>query len=132
VVGALLNSRAVRVIGPRSALLRGLVVITAGACLIALMTVLVAHVGWVIVLTVATMGAYGGMIANAQVLGLGPHGHVAGTMSSLLGTAQFLGGAIVPPVVTGLLGPVASLPLLMVLASAGALLLVRFGTRPSR
>ena len=130
--GAVFNSRAVRVIGPRAALLRGLSVVTGGAVLIVVTTVLVAPVGWAIVFTVATMGAYGGMIANAQVLGLGPHGHVAGTMSSLLGTAQFVGGAIVPPLVTGLLGPVATLPLLMVAASAAALLLVRFGTRPSR
>lgn len=130
--GATFNSRAVRVIGPRAALVRGLTVITAGAVLIAATTALVAPVGWAIVITVTTMGAYGGMIANAQVLGLGPHGRVAGTMSSLLGTAQFVGGAIVPPLVTGLLGPVVTLPLLLLLSSAGALLLVTLGTRSSR
>jgi len=131
VVGATINSRSVALIGPRAALIRGLIIITAGACLIAVTTILVAPVGWAIVLTVLVMGAYGGMIANAQVLGLGPRGHVAGTMSALLGTAQFIGGAIVPPVVTGLLGPVATLPLLLVLSSSGALLLVTFGIRRS-
>ena len=129
VAGATINSRAVMGMGPRSALIRGLVIITSTACGIVLTTILIAPVGWAIVLTVLTMGAYGGMIANAQVLGLGPHGHVAGTMSALLGTSQFLGGAIVPPVVTGLLGPVAALPLMLLLSSVGALLLVLRGTR---
>ncbi len=129
VIGATINSRAVLGIGPRAALVRGLVLITSGACLIVVTTILIAPVGWAIVLTVLIMGAYGGMIANAQVLGLGPHGHVAGTMSALLGTAQFLGGAIVPPVVAALIGPVATLPLLLLLSSAGALLLVLLGTR---
>jgi MFS transporter, DHA1 family, multidrug resistance protein len=129
--GATINSRAVTGMGPRAALIRGLVIITTGACLIVVSTIVMAPVAWPIVLTVLVMGAYGGMIANAQVLGLGPHGHVAGTMSALLGTAQFIGGAIVPPLVTGLLGPVAALPLMLLLASSGALLLVVRGTRPS-
>lgn len=129
VVGALINSRAVRIIGPRAALIRGLSLISVGALMIVATTIVMAPVGWPIVVIVLTMGAYGGMIANAQVLGLGPHGHVAGTMSSLLGTAQFLGGALVPPLVTGVLGPVASLPLLLLLASVGALLLVLLGVR---
>jgi len=132
VMGALVNSRAVRVIGPRAALVRGLVLITIGGSLIALATALVAPVGWSIVIIVLTMGAYGGMIANAQVLGLGPHGRVAGTMSALLGTAQFTGGAVVPPVVTGLLGPVAALPVLLLGASGLALLLVLLGLRSPR
>jgi MFS transporter, DHA1 family, multidrug resistance protein len=132
VVGATINSRAVGVMGPRAALVRGLVLITIGAVAVCLTTLVMAPVGWPIVVIVLTMGAYGGMIANAQVLGLGPHGHVAGTMSALLGTAQFLGGAIVPPLVTGLLGPVATLPLLLLLSSAGALLLVLRGTTGGR
>lgn len=129
VAGALVNSRAVRVIGPRAALIRGLSLISLGALMIAATTIVMAPVGWPIVVIVLTMGAYGGMIANAQVLGLGPHGRVAGTMSSLLGTAQFLGGALVPPLVTGVLGPVAALPLLLLVASVGALLLVVLGVR---
>jgi MFS transporter, DHA1 family, multidrug resistance protein len=128
VAGATINSRAVKGMGPRAALVRGLVVITTGAVLIVATTILVAPVLWPIVITVLTMGAYGGMIANAQVLGLGPHGHVAGTMSALLGTAQFLGGAFVPPLVTGLLGPVVALPLLLLAASGLALALVLRGT----
>ncbi len=76
------------------------------------------------------MGAYGGMTANAQALALGPHGRVAGTMSSLLGTAQFAGGAVVPPIVTGLVGPMVALPLLLLGASGLALLLVVRGTSP--
>ena len=129
VVGATINSRAVQGMGPRAALIRGLIIITTGAVLIVGTTLVMAPVMWPIVIIVLTMGAYGGMIANAQVLGLGPHGHVAGTMSALLGTAQFIGGAVVPPVVTGLLGPVVTLPLLLLLSSAGALVLTLKGTR---
>jgi hypothetical protein len=53
-------------------------------------------------------------------------------MSALLGTAQFIGGAVVPPIVTGVLGPVVALPLLILGASATALLLVMRGVRPER
>jgi DHA1 family bicyclomycin/chloramphenicol resistance-like MFS transporter len=129
VVGATINSRAVQGMGPRAALVRGLILITTGAVLIVATTIVMAPVMWPIIIIVLTMGAYGGMIANAQVLGLGPHGHVAGTMSALLGTAQFVGGAFVPPIVTGLLGPVVALPLLLVASSVTALALTLRGTR---
>ncbi len=129
VIGATINSRSVTLIGPRSALIRGLIIMTCGAAMVAVTTIVKAPVAWPIVLIVLVMGAYGGMIANAQVLGLGPHGRVAGTMSALLGTAQFLGGAIVPPIVTGILGPVATLPVLLLAASGSALLLVVRGIR---
>ena len=129
VIGATINSRSVTLIGPRSALIRGLIIMTCGAAMVAVTTIVKAPVAWPIVLIVLVMGAYGGMIANAQVLGLGPHGRVAGTMSALLGTAQFLGGAIVPPIVTGILGPVATLPVLVLAASGSALLLVVRGLR---
>ena len=129
VIGATINSRSVTLIGPRSALIRGLIIMTCGAAMVAVTTIVKAPVAWPIVLIVLVMGAYGGMIANAQVLGLGPHGRVAGTMSALLGTAQFLGGAIVPPIVTGILGPVATLPVLLLAASGSALLLVVWGLR---
>lgn len=130
VLGATANTRALGRGGPRSALRRGLVLMTAGATMLAVATAVGAAVGWPIAIIVLTMGAYGGMTANAQALALGPHGRVAGTMSSLLGTAQFAGGAIVPPLVTGLVGPVVALPLLLLGASGLALLLVVRGTRP--
>ena len=131
VLGATINTRALGRGGPRSALRRGLVLMTAGATLFAVATAIGAAVGWPIAIIVLTMGAYGGMTANAQALALGPHGRVAGTMSSLLGTAQFAGGAVVPPIVTGLVGPMAALPLLLLGASGLALLLVVRGTRPA-
>lgn len=124
VLGAMINTRALGRGGPRSALTRGLVLMTLGSTLFAVATAVGAAVGWPIAIIVLTMGAYGGMTANAQALALGPHGRVAGTMSSLLGTAQFAGGAVVPPIVTGLVGPVTALPLLLVGASGLALLLV--------
>lgn len=131
VLGATINTRALGRGGPRSALRRGLMLMTAGATMLAAATAVGAAVGWPIAIIVLTMGAYGGMTANAQALALGPHGRVAGTMSSLLGTAQFAGGAIVPPIVTGLVGPVVALPVLLLGASAIALLLVVRGTRPA-
>jgi DHA1 family bicyclomycin/chloramphenicol resistance-like MFS transporter len=129
VVGAYVNSRAVGRLGARDALRRGLSLMLVGVSLFAVTTVVWAPVAWPIALIVLTMGAYGGMIANAQVLGLGPHGQVAGTMSALLGTAQFLGGAIVPPIVTAGLGPIAALPVLLVGATGAALMLVAWGVR---
>ena len=132
VLGATINTRALGRGGPRSALRRGLALMTAGSALFAVATAVGAAVGWPIAIIVLTMGAYGGMTANAQALALGPHGAVAGTMSSLLGTAQFAGGAIVPPIVTGLVGPVVALPVLLLGASSLALLLVARRTATPR
>jgi MFS transporter, DHA1 family, multidrug resistance protein len=133
VAGASINTRAVGIRGPRAVLMRGLVLMCLGSALFAVATALDVSVGWPIVIIVLTMGAYGGMTANAQALALGPHGRVAGTMSALLGTAQFAGGAVVPPIVTGLVGPVVALPVLLLGASGLALLLVVRGTTaPSR
>ena len=130
VLGAWVNSRAVGGLGARAALRRGLSLMLVGVTLFAVSAVVWAPVAVPIAVIVLTMGAYGGQIANAQVLGLGPHGRVAGTMSALLGTAQFLGGAIVPPLVTAALGPIVALPVLLVAATAAALFLVVRGVRP--
>ena len=122
--GAYLNTRAVGRSGPRRALARGLGVMCLTTAVILVATLLHTTVWWPLVFTVITMGAYGGMIANAQALALGPHAAIAGTVSALLGTSQFIGGAVVPPMVTAVLGPVTSLPVLMVGASAAALLVM--------
>ncbi len=129
VIGAVINGRLVARAGPRTALLRGLSLMAVGVLIIAGLTIVMGPWALTAGVTILTMGAYGGQIANAQTLGLGPHGRVAGTMSSLLGTAQFLGGAVIPPVVTWGLGPIAALPTLMVCATLAALTLTLAGVR---
>lgn len=122
--GAYVNTRVVGRSGPRRALARGLGIMCLTTSVILVATFVGTVVWWPLVFTVITMGAYGGMIANAQALALSPHAAIAGTVSALLGTSQFIGGAVVPPVVTALLGPVTSMPVLMVGASAAALLVM--------
>lgn len=122
--GAYVNSRVVGRSGPRRALARGLGVMCVTSSVILVATFVGTGVWWPLMFTVITMGAYGGMIANAQALALGPHAAIAGTVSALLGTSQFIGGAIVPPMVTAVLGPVTSMPVLMLGASAAALLVM--------
>ncbi len=124
VVGASINSRTVSRLGPRHVLARGLVAMTVMAVLFAVTTILVAPVGWAVVVIVLMMGAYGGMIANAQAIALGPYGRVAGTVSALLGMAQFAGGAVVPPLVTASVGAVVALPVLLLAAPVLALVLL--------
>lgn len=121
--GAYVNTRAVGVTGPRRALARGLTLMCLTTSVILVTTLIGTGVWWPLVFTVLTMGAYGGMIANSQALALNSHAAVAGTVSALLGTAQFIGGAVVPPLVTPVLGPMIALPVLLVGASAVALAL---------
>lgn len=121
--GAYVNTRVIGVSGPARALRRGLGVMCLTASVVLVSTLLSTGVWWPLIFTVATMGAYGGMIANAQALALGPHGAVAGTVSALLGLSQFIGGAVVPPVVTAVLGPMTALPTLLLGASLLALIL---------
>jgi DHA1 family bicyclomycin/chloramphenicol resistance-like MFS transporter len=122
-VGAVINARMVMAIGPRRALVRGTTVMAGAATLLVITAVSGAPVGWVVVGPVVLMGAYGGMIANAQALALTPHGDAAGTASALLGMTQFLAGAIVPPLATAALGPTWSMSAAMLLCAIGALLI---------
>ncbi|HEX5533269.1 MAG TPA: hypothetical protein VFX33_05960, partial [Actinomycetales bacterium] len=46
------------------------------------------------------MASFGGLAGNVTALALTPYGHAAGAASALLGNAQFLFGAVVPPVVS--------------------------------
>jgi DHA1 family bicyclomycin/chloramphenicol resistance-like MFS transporter len=123
-VGALVNARMVMAIGPRRALLRGTSAMIVAASLLLVTAVVGAPVAWVALGPVVFLGAYGGMIANAQALALSPHPDAAGTASALLGMTQFLFGAVVPPIATGLLGPTWSMTLAMLLCAIGALVIV--------
>lgn len=121
--GAYVNTRAMSVMGPRRALARGLGVMCLTTSVILVSTFLHTPVWWPLVFTVMTMGAHGGMIANSRALALAHQGATAGTVSALLGASQFIGGAVVPPLVTPALGAMAALPVMLVGASVLALFL---------
>lgn len=116
-ISAWINSRAVVVIGPRRALVRGLAVVAAAAAVLVIGTLL--HWPLVVIASSAiiSVGAFGGMIANAQAIAMEQHGNAAGTASAFLGSSQFLLGALVPPVVTALFGATWSMGATMLIAS---------------
>ena len=122
-LSAAINSRLVLRIGARTALLRGLFVIIAG-CSVLLVCIII-HAPLVVLVAAALIGfgSYGGMIANAQALGMEEHGRAAGTAAALLGSAQFLFGAFIPPIVTHYLGATWSMGATMVAAALLALLM---------
>lgn len=122
-VSAAINSRMVMRIGARKALLRGLVLIALGCT--ALLVSILTHAPLVVLVATALVGfgAYGGMIANAQALGMDAHGDAAGTAAAILGSAQFLLGAFIPPIVTHFFGATWSMGATMLVAALLALLL---------
>jgi len=118
--GAWVNSRAVMRIGPRRALLRGLVLIGIGSLVLILTAVAHLPIGLTVVAVGITFLSYGGMIANAQALGMAPHGDAAGAASAFLGASQFLLGALIPPLITMAFGFTWAMPATMLAASAVA------------
>jgi len=122
-VSAWINSRAVIVIGPVRALVRGLVIVSAAAVVLVLGTL--AHWPLPVVAgsAIVSVGAFGGMIANAQAIAMDRHGNAAGTASAFLGSSQFLLGALVPPVVTAAFGATWAMGATMLVGAMGALLL---------
>ncbi len=124
VLGAQANAWSVGRIGPRRALLRGLAVIAAASLLLLVAIVRDVPLPWVVGTAVVALGGYGGMAANSQSLAMTPHGRVAGTASGLLGTSQFLAGALVPPIVSALVPGAWAMPATMLIAALGALLML--------
>lgn len=124
ILGSQTNAWAVARIGPRSALLRGLVLVATASLLLLVAIVRDVPLPWVVAAAVVALGGYGGMAANSQSLAMTPHGHVAGTASGLLGTSQFFAGALVPPIVSALVPGVWAMPATMALAALGALLVL--------
>ena len=121
--GAWVNSRSVMRIGARRALIRGLLLIGVGS--VVLLIAVFAHLPlFVTVIAIAiTFGSYGGMIANAQALGMTPHGDAAGAASAFLGASQFLLGALIPPIITMAFGFTWAMPATMLGASGVALVI---------
>ncbi len=121
IVGAQLNAWSVGRIGPRRALVRGLVVVSAASLLLLVAIALDVPLPWVVAAAVLALGGYGGMAANSQSLAMTPYGHVAGTAAALLGTSQFFAGALVAPLVTALVPGTWGMAATMLLAALGAL-----------
>ena len=133
-ISAWINSRAVMRIGARLALLRGLVVVAVGSSIVLGSTIAHAPLPFVVVGVLIAIGSYGGMIANAQALGMIPHPDAAGTASAFLGSSQFLLGAFVPPIVTHVLGATWAMSATMLAAAVLAFVLtvlVSAGARES-
>lgn len=130
-LSAWINSRSVMRIGPRKALLRGLVIICVGASLLAIAVPLHAPLFVIAIASYLSFGAYGGMIANAQAIAMQAHGDAAGTASALLGSAQFILGAIVPPIVTHFFGVTWAVGATMLCAASIGIVLVIAARRPA-
>lgn len=131
-LSAWINSRAVLRIGARRALVRGLVIVTASAIVLLVTTIVHGPLVIIVVSSVLAVSAFGGMVANAQAIAMNPHGQAAGTASAFLGSAQFLLGAIVPPIVTALFGATWSMGATMVVSALLALALTVALTRRRR
>ena len=116
-------------IGARRALLQGLVVVAVGSTMLCIGAVTHAPLWVLIVGSILGVGFYGGMIANAQALAMSRYGDAVGTASAFLGSAQFLLGAVLPPVITGLVGPEWSMGATMLVAALLSMLLAGFASR---
>ncbi|GAB3596529.1 multidrug effflux MFS transporter [Angustibacter peucedani] len=111
-----LSGRVVHRVGPARLLLAGTAICALGG--LGLVAATVTDAGLVAVLP-SLFGVVGGMglvFPNASALALAAHGDTAGSASALLGTGQFLAGAVAAPLVG--LGPDASLTMALVLAAA--------------
>lgn len=129
VLGAWVNTRVVRRIGVRTALVRGLLLVAVFSTGVLVTGLLDLPVWWVVASGVLAMGTYGGMGANAQSLALTPHGARAGAVAALLGMMQFVGGAVVPPVATMVAGEIWAMGVGMATAGVLALMVARLLTR---
>ena len=130
-VSAWINSRAVMRIGPRRALLRGLVIIALGAAALTVAILVHAPLALVIACALISFGSYGGMIANAQALAMHDHPDAAGTASAFLGAAQFVLGALVAPTVAHFFGVTWAVGASMSLAALAALVIVAIARPPA-
>lgn len=131
-ISAWINSRAVMRIGARRALLRGMVIVAGAAAVLVVASVLHWPVALVVAAALLSFGAFGGMIANSQAIGMNHHGDAAGTASAFLGSAQFFLGAFVPPLVTHYFGATWSMGASMFGAATMAFLLTVLVTRRTR
>lgn len=130
-ISAWINSRTVLVIGPYKALVRGLVIIGTAAAVVVMGSIAHWPLPVVVASVIVSVGAFGGMIANAQSIAMEHHGNAAGTASAFLGSSQFLLGALIPPVVTAVFGDTWSMGATMFLAAVVALTVTLITRRSS-
>ncbi len=122
-LSAWINSRSVMRIGPRAALIRGMLIITCGSTILVIAALTHAPFWVVAIGAYASFGAYGGMVANSQAMAMRAHGDAAGTASAFLGSSQFIFGAVIPPIVAHFFGVTWALGATMLLAALVGLIL---------
>jgi DHA1 family bicyclomycin/chloramphenicol resistance-like MFS transporter len=122
VIVTYINSRLIGRLTTRTLLLAGMVVLTAGALILAV-TVAVGDlpVGAILPAFFLLVASVGLVLPNSTTLAMAPHPRVAGSASALLGLLQASGGALVAPLV-GIAGTDSAVPLAVIVATlvAGA------------
>jgi DHA1 family bicyclomycin/chloramphenicol resistance-like MFS transporter len=133
---AQVNGRLVGRIAPRT-LLTGGVLATAGAGVTLLLVVLAGVPGLVALLAplFVLVSSMGFVLPNATALALSGHPEAAGSASALVGSVQYIIGALVAPLV-GIAGSHTAVPMAVVIALLGlgalaALLLLTGGEEPA-
>src|SRR3954451_6351899 len=124
IAGSQLNARLVGRYGPAKLLRFGLLTIAAAAG--ALLAVVVAGglgVGAVLAPMFVIVSSLSFVLPNSTALALSDHAEVAGTASALLGTGQFVIGALVAPIV-GAGGTASAVPMAAVMTAAALAALV--------
>ncbi|MEA2179548.1 MAG: transporter, family, multidrug resistance protein [Solirubrobacteraceae bacterium] len=109
-----LNSRLVGRVRPRTLLLAGMAMCSAGALNLAVAVAAGgAPVGAVLPAFFLIVASVGLVQPNSTTLAMAPHPHVAGSASALLGVLQSAGGALVAPLV-GVAGTDSAVPLAII------------------
>jgi len=117
VIGSQVNARLVGRYGPGVLLERALlVIVTAAAVLVAVVTLGDLGVWPVIIATFVVMSSLSFVMPNSTALALADQAKVAGTAAALLGVIQFLVGGLAAPLV-GLGGTGSALPMAVVMLS---------------
>ena len=117
VVGSQVNARLVGRYGPGVLLERALlVIVTAAAVLVAVVTLGDLGVWPVIIATFVVMSSLSFVMPNSTALALADQAKVAGTASALLGVIQFLVGGLAAPLV-GIGGTGSAVPMAVVMLS---------------
>src|SRR4051794_4216470 len=117
VAGSQINARLVGRFGPGVLLRRALlVIVTAAAALVAVVSIGDLGVWPVIIATFVVMSSLSFVMPNSTALALADQAKVAGTASALLGVIQFLVGGLAAPLV-GIGGTGSALPMAVVMLS---------------
>jgi len=117
VIGSQVNARLVGRYGPGVLLERALlVIVTAAAVLVAVVTLGDLGVWPVIIATFVVMSSLSFVMPNSTALALADQAKVAGTASALLGVIQFLVGGLAAPLV-GIGGTGSAVPMAVVMLS---------------